>query len=139
MKSAFSRLLIVTALFSLMSCGSGTGSGSSPGDIVKTMIKDLAEGNNDALITSSVNKKGESLSKEEQEFMKAFAPEVKKDMDKKDGLKEVVIIEESISEDGNTATVTYELIWGNGDKSDKSETKLMKVDGKWRPLFELGK
>jgi uncharacterized protein DUF4878 len=138
MKSVFSKLLIVTILFGLVSCGGGS-TGRTPGDVVKTMIGNLADGSNDDMLAISVNKKGESLSDKEVEFMNAFLPEIKKDMDKKEGVKEVVIMEEVISEDGKTATVSYQILWGNGDKSDKSDTDLILVDGKWRPIFDLGK
>jgi uncharacterized protein DUF4878 len=138
MKSVLSKLLIVTILFGLVSCGGGS-TGSTPGDVVKTMIGNLADGSNDDMLAISVNKKGESLSDKEVEFMNAFLPEIKKDMDKKEGVKEVVIMEEVISEDGKTATVSYQILWGNGDKSDKSDTDLILVDGKWRPIFDLGK
>jgi Domain of unknown function (DUF4878) len=138
MKSVLSKLLIVTILFGFISCGGGS-TGSTPGDVVKTMIGNLADGSNDDMLAISVNKKGESLSDKEVEFMNAFLPEIKKDMDKKEGIKEVVIMEEVISEDGKTATVSYQILWGNGDKGDKSDTDLILVDGKWRPIFDLGK
>lgn len=126
-------IALITAIFALVSCGEGgVGGSSTPGDVVKTMVEKIADGNYDAVVAISVTKKGETLNEEEQAKIMAFLPEGEKEIDKKGGLKEVTILAETISEDGNTATVKSQLIYGNGEKGSKSDTKLINVNGKWR-------
>lgn len=123
--------LILIALMGLMSCGGGSGS-SSPGDVTKTAIENLANENYDDVIKVYVTKKGEDLSDEEQTKIMAFMPTAKAEIDKNGGLKEVQIIEETIAEDGNTASVKSKMIYGNGKEGKTDTTKLIKVNGSWR-------
>ncbi|GBD87394.1 lumazine-binding domain protein [bacterium BMS3Abin03] len=126
-------IALIAAIFALVSCGEGGVAGSStPGDVVKTAIENIANENYDAVLTVYVTKKGKELSKEEKNKVKAFLPSAKEDLDKNDGLKEVKIINETISEDGTTAVVKAQVIYGNGKKGRESSTKLINVDGKWR-------
>ena len=126
-------IALITAIFTLVSCGEGgIGGVSSPGDVVKTMAGNIADENYDAVAAVYVNKKGEELSEEEQAKIIAFLPAAKEEIDKKGGLKEVIILEETISEDGTTATVNSQLIYGNGEKSNEDKTRLLNVNGEWR-------
>ncbi len=53
-----------------------------------------------------------------------------KEYAKKQGLKEIQIVEEKVAEDGMTARVRYKLIFNDGsDSNDKANLK--KVDGSW--------
>jgi len=131
-------IAIITAIFALISCGEGGLGSSSPGDVVKIGIEFMVDENYDAMIALHVNKNGEELTKEEQDKIKAIMPEVKKEMDKKGGLMEVIILEETIAEDGTTATVKTQAVFGNGEKSNEDTSKLIKVKGEWRPIFKIG-
>ncbi|RKY90965.1 MAG: hypothetical protein DRQ01_08400 [Ignavibacteriae bacterium] len=129
---------LITAIFALISCGEGGLGSSSPGDVVKISAGNIADEDYDALVTLYVNKNGEELSKEEQDKIKAIMPEVKKEMDKKGGLKEVIILEETIAEDGTTATVKTQIVFGDGEKSNEDTSNLIKVNGEWRIIFKIG-
>jgi hypothetical protein len=129
---------LVTAIFALISCGEGGLGSSSPGNVVKTATWNMADENYDAAVAVYVNKNGEELSEEEQAKIVAFMPEGKKEMDKKGGLKEVIIIEETISEDGTTATVKGQVVYGNGEKENESTSKLLNVNGEWRIVLDFG-
>ena len=128
----FFGLLIVSISLIIVSCGEGGVGDSSPGDAVKTMAINLQEENYDAVVNLYINKNGEELTDEEKDKVKAFLPSAKEEMDKKDGLKEVVIVEETIAPDGKNATVKSYLIYGNGDKSNEDKTNLVKINGNWR-------
>ncbi len=128
----FLSLLLVWAALLIVSCGEGGVAGSSPGDAVKTMAINLQGENYDAVVDLYINKNGEELTDEEKTKVKAFLPSAKEEMDKKGGLKEVVIVEETISADGETATIKSYLLYGNGDKSNEDKTDLVKVNGDWR-------
>ncbi len=131
-------IALITALFALISCGEGGLGSSSPGDVVKISAGNIADEDYDALVALYVNKNGEELTKEEQDKIKAIMPEVKKEMDKKGGLKEVIILEETIAEDGTTATVKTQIVFGDGEKSNEDTSKLIKVNGEWRIIFKIG-
>ena len=126
-------IALVSAMFAFVSCGEGgIGGVTAPRDVVKTYLVNIADGNYDAAVAIFVTKKGKELSEEEQAKMKAFLPKAKEEMDKKGGLKEVVIVEETIAEEGTTATVKYQIVYGNGDKSGSENAKLIKVNNVWR-------
>ena len=131
-------IALITALFALVSCGEGGLGSSSPGDVVKISAGNIADEDYDALVALYVNKNGEELSKEEQDKIKAIMPEVKKEMDKKGGLKEVIVLEETIAEDGTTATVKTQIVFGDGEKSNEDTSNLIKVNGEWRIIFKIG-
>ena len=131
-------IALITALFALVSCGEGGLGSSSPGDVVKTSAGNIADEDYDALVALYVNNNGEELTKEEQDKIKAIMPEVKKEMDKKGGLKEVIILEETIAEDGTTATVKTQIVFGDGEKSNEDTSNLMRVNGEWRIIFKIG-
>ena len=123
---------ILIALLILMSCG-GSGSGSnSPGDVTKTAIENLANENYDDVVKVYITKKGEELTDEEQAKIMAFMPTAKAEIDKNDGLKEVQIIEETIAEDGKSATVKSKMIYNNGKEGRTDSTRLIKVNENWR-------
>ncbi len=132
-------IALLTAILALISCGEGgLGGSSSPGDVVKTASWNMADENYDAMFAVYVNKNGEELSKEEQDKIKAFLPKAKEEIDKKGGLKEVIITEETISEDGTTAQVNSQVVFGDGEKSDGDLTELMMVDGEWKIIVDFG-
>ena len=131
-------IALITALFALVSCGEGGLGSSSPGDVVTISAGNIADEDYDALVALYVNKNGEELTKEEQDKIKAIMPEVKKEMDKKGGLKEVIILEETIAEDGTTATVKTQIVFGDGEKSNEDTSNLIKVNGEWRIIFKIG-
>ena len=131
-------IALITALFALVSCGEGGLGSSSPGDVVKISAGNIADEDYDALVALYVNKNGEELSKEEQDKIKTIMPEVKKEMDKKGGLKEVIILEETIAEDGTTATVKTQIVFGDGEKSNEDTSNLIMVNGEWRIIFKIG-
>lgn len=124
---------IAIALFALMSCGGGgKGDVSSPGGVTKTAMMNLADGNYDDVVKVYVTKKGEDLTDEEKAKLMAFMPTAKGEIDKNGGLKDVKILEEKVSEDGNSATVKAQMVYNNGKEGKSDRTKLIKVNGDWR-------
>jgi hypothetical protein len=132
-------IALISAIFALVSCGEGGLGSSSPGDVVKTATWNMADENYDAAVAVYVNKNGEELSEEEQAKIIAFMPEGKKEIDKKGGLKEFIILEETISEDGTTATVKGQVVYGNGEKEKGSESRLINMNGEWRIILDFGR
>jgi len=131
-------IALITTMFTLVTCGEGGLGSSSPSDVVKISAGNIADEDYDALVALYVNKNGEALSKEEQDKVKAIMPRMKEEMDKKGGIKEVIITDETISEDGTTAQVNSHLVFGDGEKSDGDTAELMMVDGEWKIVFDIG-
>ena len=132
MKKTIYRLVVVAIFFAFLSCGeSGTLKSSTPSDVVKAMVESIVGEDFDAFIALNINKKGD-LSEKKIKETKGLMSFIKEDIDKKGGLKEVIIVEEKISEDGLTATVKIQMAYNTGKKAAGGKTKLIKVDGVWK-------
>ncbi|UMB54286.1 DUF4878 domain-containing protein [Lutibacter sp. A64] len=122
-----SALLLTIVLFSVSSCGSGT----SPGDTIKKAYDLMKAKDFEKVTTLYVTGEGKKFSEEEAKKMEGlFGMAAKEEFDNKDGLKNIVIDNETIAEDGNSARVDYTVNFKNGD-SEKENAKLIKIDGKW--------
>ncbi|MFI3243011.1 MAG: DUF4878 domain-containing protein [Akkermansia sp.] len=111
-----------TALF-LVSCGEG------PSDVVIKTNELMADGNvkeTVAYFNTTAEKKEMIASAIEQKAL----PKMQEELKAKGGLSEIKIIDEDISDDGKTATVSFKTIYGDGSSSTDSQ-KLECVDGKW--------
>ena len=53
----------------------------------------------------------------------------------KGGLKDVQVLEEKISEDGNTADLKVKLIYGNGTE-DETAQQMVKQNDQWKMVFK---
>lgn len=78
----------------------------------------------------------EGTSEEELAFAKTmismmFSEGMKQFEEKKGGLQKMEVLSEEISEDGNTAKVTLEQTFGNGE-SAKETINFIKKDNKWK-------
>jgi len=119
-------VLMISAL--LFSCGGG--SDSKPADQVDKLIKSIEKGEYDAAI-DCLAMEGKTLTDEEKNKLNAMLGMTKGVIDSKKGITSSEVIEETISEDGNTATVKIKYVYGNGDE-DNSEYNLVKEDGAWK-------
>jgi len=120
-------LMFIIGLFSLSGCSS---SGNKPGETVKKGAKLLFDKKYEAAVKLYVKNDGEKLTEEEKAKLMGMMPMALKEKESKQGLKDVEIMEETISEDGKTATVKYKMIFNNGDTDDE-RTELINIDGDW--------
>jgi len=120
-------LMFIIGLFSLSGCSS---SGNNPGATVKKGIKLLYDKKYEAAVKMYVKKDGEKLTEEEKAKLMGMMPMALKEKESKQGLKDVEIVEEIISDDGKTATVKYKMMYNNGD-TDNESGELIKIDGEW--------
>jgi len=120
-------LMCVIGLFSFSGCSS---SGNNPGATVKKGVKLLFDKKYEDAVKMYVKKDGEKLTEEEKAKLMGMMPMALKEKESKQGLKDVEIIEEKISDDGKTATVNYKMIFNNGDMDNES-AKMIKIDGEW--------
>ena len=133
MERIINRLLVVAAFFTLISCDEGgVLKSNTPGDVVKDMVESIVDEDFGAFMALNINEKGKAPSAKELEQTKAIMVFLKEDIDEKGGLREVLIHEEKISEDGLTAVVKVQLVYNDGKKAPEGNTELIKVDGVWK-------
>lgn len=132
-------IMIIAGL--LPSCGGGSSDSSvtvgaipvlsqTPSDVVKAAIGNVQAKDASGVIKYYVRKDGQPFSEKDTEMFKGLVEWANKEYAKKQGLKEIQIVEEKVAEDGMTARVRYKLIFNDGsDSNDKANLK--KVDGSW--------
>lgn len=120
----------IAFVFSLgmQSCGSA---GNSPGAVVKKSFNLMAEKRLDKVMELYVKKDGTALTKEESAKMTGLFSMAIAELEKKQGIKTMDIIEEKISEDGKTANVKYKITYGNGE-TNEDDSELVKVNDEWK-------
>ena len=56
-------------------------------------------------------------------------------MEEKQGLKDVQVLEETIGEDGKTATLKVKFVYGDGSEEESTQ-EMVKQGDKWKMKFE---
>ena len=129
------RLLMIALIVSaigLASCGGGSGSvakNDTPGQVVEKSYKLLQDENYEKAAAMFCSN-GKMLTKEEMEKVEGLCAMGYAQFQEKDGIKDVIIIEETLVGDELTARVKYNIVFKNGDEDDKKQA-LTKIDGKW--------
>ncbi len=133
MKKVLISALLMPAMVAIFfaACGGP----SSPAEIEMSIWKQVKAGNYEKAVTiwfdNSV--KAEEPDKEELKAgIKEFSGKMEASIKKKGGgIKDVKMLEETISEDGNSAKVICEITYNDGS-IDKQTGKYVKVDGVWK-------
>ena len=123
----YAIFLIAAVAFSLTSCSS---SSSSPGNAVVKTYDFMKNKDFDKASKMYVTKKGEAFSEEDAKKMEGLVAMAYEQWQKKDGIKNIEITEETIEEDGNSAKVKFIIHFNNGE-TDNENANLSKKDGKW--------
>jgi len=127
------RLLMIALIAStitLASCGGGSvAKNDTPGQVVEKSYKLLQDENYEKAAAMFCSN-GKMLTKEETEKLEGMMAWATTEHQKKDGIKEVIIIEETLVGDELTAKVKYNIVFNNGDEDDRKQA-LTKIDGKW--------
>ena len=81
----------------------------------------------------------DSLSAEDQAkqvdlYESIITDKVDKKLKEKEGLKDMQVLEETFSEDGNKATLKVKFIYGDGTEEESTQ-EMVKQKGKWRMVF----
>lgn len=133
MKKFFSLLAVAVAMF-MVSCA---GAPATPSDAAVEYYQYVANGDYEAFAdaihfdTTDPEEIAESKAMITSFYKEKAEPEIKS----KGGIKSIEALNETISEDGNTANVQLKVIYGDG--SEKTEdVKLVKVDNKWLLAFD---
>ena len=110
--------------------GSGRESSNSPASIEKAMYSQFKSGNYEKGVTIFFDNLA-SDNEMKKEEIQAFAEKIKQGLEAQGGIANFEIIEETIDESGETATVRTKIIYGDGEE-DENYTNYVKVDGKWK-------
>lgn len=122
------NLFIMVALFA--ACSS-----NSPSGVLEDYLSAMKEGKYEKMVDKMAFKK--ELSESDRESLINMLKEKgEKSKEKEQGIKEYKILEEIIDEGDTTATVKFEIAYNSG-RTDESEQKMIKRDGKW--LLKSGK
>lgn len=131
MKRVLTFSVMIAAMIVVASCSSS--SGDSPSKALNGYIEMLQSGDYEKFVEGFAL--GEDITPEQAEQQKAMlsglvGDKVSKEYDKRGGLKGVEFITEEISEDGNSAVVTFKMHFGDGTEQEDSQD-MVKRDGKW--------
>ncbi len=128
----YMTLLVLLTLVGFNSCGSNNS--NSPGKSVIALFDSMKSKDFEKSASMYVKNKGEKLSKEEAKKLEGMIGMGAKNYEKKGGLDSITIDEEKISEDGNSAKVSFTIYYKNG-KTEKETMHLAIINGKW--MFEI--
>ena len=135
MKRIFSYLIILAAAMCFMtSCTK-----SSPSAAFLNYMEKLKAGDYKGFVQGfsvDENKTPEEQEKAQQTLESLISDKTAKSMEEKQGLKDIQILEETIDEDGKTATIKAKLIYGNGEEQENVQ-KMVKQGDEWK--MELNK
>ncbi len=135
MKRAFSFAIILMAVFAFCAC-----SGNTPTQTVEQAIECLQKRDYDGFAELVYMNEDEGVDVESQRKMisgmvGSMASEA---FDSKGGIKSYDVTSEEIANDGETATVTATVTYGNGTVKKNDVSKLRKSkDGQW--MLDMGK
>jgi hypothetical protein len=134
MKKGLSKIGLLIAVFAIgsvmISCSGGK---STPARATLAFTDNIEKGNFDAAV--NLMQGANDATAEEKEKLKSFMSESSKEMKEKGGIKDKEILKETLSKDGNTATVEMRITYGDGT-TDASDTKLIKTDDGWKIRIE---
>ncbi|HNX89984.1 MAG TPA: DUF4878 domain-containing protein [Paludibacteraceae bacterium] len=137
MKKLFQLMAAIAIALFVTNCGGKEA--NTPSAIEKTLYTQLQKGDYQKaaeLIIKNLSTEKEMTAEESATLIKSFTEKAKQSTEAKGGVKSFEILEEKISEDGLTATVTTKVVYGDG--TDKTETtKYEKKDNDWK--LSMGK
>ena len=133
MKKLLTLFAVAVAMF-MVSCSSAP---ATPSDAAVGYYQCVADGDYEAIAdaihyaTTDPEEIAESKAMITSFYKEKAEPEIKS----KGGIKSIEALNETISEDGNTANVQLKVVYGDGSEKNE-DIKLVKVDGKWMLAFD---
>lgn len=124
MKRMMYGLLALVAII-VMACSSNT-----PGGAALKYYNDVKNGNYEAYV-DGIAFKEEITPKDKEQFIALMKEKADKEYKKKEGISKVEMLSEEVAEDGQTATVTMKITYGNGE-TEESDVAMVLKDGVWK-------
>lgn len=130
MKKLFLALVCMVTLMAVTSCG-GTATPTAAAEEGLEMIK---AGNYEGFVETIYF--GEKATEEEvkqakEMYVSLFKEKGDKQITKKGGIASYNVLSEEVAEDGKTAKVAYEIVYGDGSKEEQKFDMVL-VDGAWK-------
>lgn len=129
------RIPLFLAVFAFMafliSCSGGR---NSPAGVSKSFIEKVEKGDTEA--AAKMFEGMGTATEEEMQKSRALLDVSSKEIASKGGIKKIDVLDETISQNGQTAHVELKVTYGNGEE-DESITRLIKTDEGWK--ITLGK
>lgn len=128
------KLIGIVALFIAVFMMSGC-SGNSPKAVAEKSLSCMQDEDWEGYVNLMYfkEKEGKKLEREKEQYAALLKAKGGAVLDEKGGIKSYEIISEEIAEDGNTATVTAKVVYGNGKDTENQKVKLVKDDnGDWK-------
>lgn len=124
MKRMMYGLLVLVAII-VMACSSNT-----PGGAALKYYNDVKNGNYEAYV-EGIAFKEEITAEDKEQFVTLMKEKADKEYKKKEGISKVEMLSEEMAEDGQTATVTMKITYGNGE-TEESDVAMVLKDGAWK-------
>ena len=124
MKRMMYGLLALVAII-VMACSSNT-----PGGAALKYYNDVKNGNYEAYV-EGIAFKEEITAEDKEQFVTLMKEKADKEYKKKEGISKVEMLSEEIAEDGQTATVTMKITYGNSE-TEESDVAMVLKDGAWK-------
>lgn len=122
--------LTISLMIGFASCmGDNEANNETPGDVVENFYRLVQNKEYDKAARMCSNK-GKILTVEEVQKVEKRISWSAVDYENKNGIKEVIIIEETVIGDYVSAKVKYNIVYNNGDEDDNVQA-LEKINGKW--------
>lgn len=121
--------MMMVVLFLASSCSSY----DTPSKAMEQYLKTLKAGDYEKFVEGLYFKEGlseEQIQQGKEQFVALLSDKFVKENEKRGGLKDAQVLSEEIAEDGNTAVVTYKLVYGDGEEKEDRQA-MIKKDGKW--------
>ena len=126
-------VLLGLVLFSLTVLTTSCSGPSTPGDTLKNFSYAMEKGDIDEVI-SMFGAGEDEMTEEEKAKLESLIKAGQEEIEKKGGIKSIEIIEEKISDDGETAKVKSKTTFGDGTEDEGSSSFIL-VDGDWKVSF----
>ena len=128
-KVIFGLFAVVAMTLALCSCGNS----NTPAKVAEKSIEYIQDKNYEAYVNLIYieEKEGEETKYQKEELVVLLRGKMDMALEKKQGLASYKIVSEEISEDGKSAVVEAEIVYGDGS-TDKEKVNLVKNDaGEW--------
>jgi hypothetical protein len=128
-KVIFGLFAVFAMTLALCSCGNS----NTPAKVAEKSIEYIQDKNYEAYVDLIYieEKEGEETKYQKEELVVLLRGKIDKTLEKKQGLASYKIVSEEISEDGKSAGVEAENVYGDGS-TDKEKVNLVKNDaGEW--------
>lgn len=132
MKNLFSLLAIAAFALITWSCSSNT-----PTGVAKQSIEAIEKGDYEGYVDLLYIKNDKNKEETKQQLVALMKEKGAKTVEQKQGIKSCTVEEETLSDDGEKATVKMKVLYGNGKEETEDFSLRKDEDGNWK--IDIGK